>query len=96
MFAKLTLSAHREGIWLKSKHLARALKIAVGAFAILYLINGAGAAVGYANTLPVRPDGPEQHVADAIWVGVAWPVVLLNTMVADPMQRLGPLPQVDS
>ncbi len=29
-------------------------------------------------------------------MGVAWPAVLHNTMTADPLQRLGPLSELDS
>ncbi len=50
MFAKLTLSAHREGIWLTSKHCSRVIKIATGAFAILYFIAGGEVAVDYAGS----------------------------------------------
>jgi hypothetical protein len=36
------------------------------------------------------------QITKTTWMGVAWPVVLRNTMTADPMQRLGSLPQLDS
>ena len=72
------------------------VKMAAAAFAILYLINGAGVAAGYANALRMGPNGSEQQVADGIWVGVAWPIVLRNTMTADLLQRLGPLSELDS
>jgi hypothetical protein len=90
MSAKLSLHAGQESVWLKSKRFSRVLKMAAAAFAILYLINSAGAAAGYASALRMGPDGSEQQVADAIWVGVAWPIVLHDKMRTDPLQRVGP------
>ena len=96
MSAKLSLHAGQESVWLKSKRFSRVLKMAAAAFAILYLINSAGAAAGYASALRMGPDGSEQQVADASWVGVAWPIVLHDKMRTEPLQRVGPTSKLGS
>jgi hypothetical protein len=73
----------------QSKPLAQAVKMAAATFAILYLINGTATAAGYVKALPAG-DGTSAHVvAQTLWVGVTWPVVLHDMMRAEPLDRIG-------
>ncbi len=88
MSTKLALLAGSDSSWLGSKDLSRVVKVAVTAFALLYMIYGTGAAAGYANALRVEHDSAVKRVAEMVWVAVAWPIVLHDMMRAAPLQRV--------
>ena len=96
MSDKLTLRTEQETVVLKSKRFSRVIKMAAAAFAILYMINGTGAAAGYANALRMGHDSSVQIIAETLWVGVAWPIVLHDMMWADPLQRTESRPELDT
>lgn len=88
MSTKLALLAGSDSSWHGSKRLSRVVKVAVTAFALLYMINGTGAAAGYANALRTEHDSSVKRVAEMVWVGVAWPIVLHDMMRAAPLKRV--------
>jgi hypothetical protein len=96
MSAKLSLHAGQESVWLKSKRFSRVIKMAAAVFAMLYTINGAGAAAGYAKALRTPDDSSVPIIAETFWVGVAWPFVLHDRMWADPLQRVESRPELDT
>jgi hypothetical protein len=96
MTSKQTPFAARESIGLQSKPLARVMKVAAAAFAILYMINGTGAAAGYAKAFRTGHESTANIVAQSVWVGIAWPVVLHDMMRAEPMQRVEARPGLDT
>jgi hypothetical protein len=88
MSTKLALLAGSDSSWHGSQSLSRVVKVAVTAFALLYMINGTGAAAGYANSLRMEHDSSVKRIAEMVWVGVAWPIVLHDMMRAAPLQRV--------
>lgn len=88
MSTKLNLLAGRGAFRPMPERFSRFVKIAVTAFAILYMINGTGAAAGYANALHRGPDSSAQRVAELVWVGVTWPVVVHDMTWAAPLKRI--------
>ncbi len=96
MSAKLSLHAGQESVWLKSKRFSRVIKMAAAVFAVLYMINGIGAAAGYAKALQTADHSSVQIIAETLWVGVAWPLVLHDMMWADPLQRVESRPELNS
>jgi hypothetical protein len=80
----------------QSKPFARAVKVAAAAFAILYLINGTGAAAGYVKALPAGEENSAHVVAQTLWVGVTWPVVVHDMMRAEPLARVETRPDLDA
>jgi hypothetical protein len=88
MTSKQTPTAALESIGSQSKPCAKVFKVGAAVFAILYLINGTGAAAGYAKTLQTGHESSAQILSQTIWVGVTWPVVVHDMMRADPMQRV--------
>jgi hypothetical protein len=96
MSAKLSLHAGQESVWLKSKRFSRVIKMAAAVFAVLYMINGTGAAAGYAKALRTADHSSVQSIAETLWVGVTWPLVLHDMMWADPLQRVESRPELNS
>ena len=88
MTSKEMPSATPETVGPKAQSLGRAIKVAAVALAVLYAINGTGAAAGYAKALPMGDQSSMQTVAQTVWVGVAWPLVLHDMMQADPFRRV--------
>lgn len=96
MFAMPRLSSGQKGTWLKSKHLPRALKVTAATIALFYIIAGGKIAGDYAGSPQLVSTNLGTQVTKTIWMGVAWPVVLHNTMTTHPLQRLGPIPRLGS
>jgi len=88
MSTKLILLAGQGTLWLESKRLSQMIKAAVTVLVLLYMINGTGAAAGYASALRTEHNGSVQRIAETVWVGVAWPIVLRDMMRAAPLQRV--------
>jgi len=88
MTSKQTPSAAQHIGGPQTKPLSRAVKVAAAAFAILYLVNGTGAAAGYAKALPSGGESSASVVAQTLWVGVTWPVVVHDMMRAGPLERV--------
>ena len=96
MIATRELNPEQKSAWLKSNHLARVIKLAAVTLAIVYSVNGSVIAADYANSPRLAKADFGARVASTVWMGVAWPAVVHNKMTTEPMQRLGPLPQVSS
>ena len=96
MSEKLTLHAGQEAVVLNSKRLPRVIRVAAAVFAVLYMINGTGAVAGYAKALRTADHSSVQSIAETLWVGVTWPLVLHDMMWADPLQRVGSRPELNS
>ncbi len=96
MSARLTHPAVQESSGRKSKRLSRVIKVSAAVFAMLYTINGTGAAAGYAKALRTGDGNSVQIIAETLWVGVAWPFVLHDMMWADPLQRVESRPELDT
>ena len=60
MLATLTLRADRIGIWLKSKHVPRAIKMAAATLAILYLVTGSEIAAAEPSVVKDHRSGLNQ------------------------------------
>lgn len=80
----------------QSTPFARAVKVAAAAFAILYLINGTGAAAGYVKALRAGEENSAHILAQILWVGVTWPVVMHDMMRTEPLDRVGTRPDLDA
>lgn len=78
------------------ERLARAGKVLAAVLALLYLINGTGAAAGYAKAHQTAEHDSAQALAEMVWVGVAWPVVLHHMMAADPLERVNARSDLDA
>lgn len=91
MFANLALRAGREAPWFESTRISRVIRMAVATLAILYMINGAAAAAGYVNALRTGHDKSAESMAEVMWVGLTWPIVLHDMASADPFQRIEPV-----
>ena len=89
MFANLALRAGREAPWFESTRISRVIRMAVATLAILYMINGAAA--GYVNALRTGHDKSAESMAEVMWVGLTWPIVLHDMASADPFQRIEPV-----
>lgn len=94
MSATLTLSSGHETIGHKFNHLPRALKAGAAALGLLYFVAGGEIAADYAVSPQLIEADLRARVASTVWTGVAWPVVLHNTMTDEPKLRLGPLPKL--
>lgn len=86
MTSKRTPSTAQRTASPQSKPLTRAVKVAAAAFAVLYVINGTAVAAGYVKALRA---GDESSIAQTVWVGAAWPVVIHDMMRAGPLERVG-------
>lgn len=76
-----------------SKRLSRTFKVAVAACALLYTVNGTGAAAGYAKALQSGDDSSAKMIAETLRVGVAWPFVLRDRIWAKPLHRVEARPK---
>jgi len=96
MTSKQTPNAAQQTADPQTKPLARAAKVAAVAFAILYMVNGTGAAAGYAKALRSDGESSTNVIAQTVWVAVTWPVVLHDMMRAEPLERVETRVDVDA
>ena len=96
MTSKQTPSAAQQTPGPQTKPLARAAKVAAVAFAILYMVNGTGAAAGYAKALRSSGESSVHVIAQTLWVGVTWPAVVHDMMQAEPLDRVETRAGVDA
>ncbi len=81
--------------WLKPKRLSRVLIAVALPYFVFYTMNGVEVATEYAHSLPSDDTRLSGQIAETVWAGVTWPVVLRELMTAELPARLAPLADRD-